>query len=186
LSVSPLRIIYISVPNAQVRASANCSYFRVAVDEEQYSHETGALHGKRRLRILRSMSAENVAVVREATEAFMALDLERWKAAAAEGIELYPRAEEPGVKPFYRGMDGIFEYLGNWYSGWEEYSAEPVEFIDAGDYVVVDFREVGIAKGSGIRVEENFAHVFKVENGQITEWRMFGPVDEALGAIASK
>jgi ketosteroid isomerase-like protein len=132
------------------------------------------------------VSDENVAVVREATEAFTALDLERWKGTAADGVELYPRAEEPGVKPVYRGMEGLLEYLGNWYSGWDEYTAEPVEFIDAGEYVVVDFREVGIAKGSGIRVEENFAHAFKVEDGKITEWRMFGPVDEALGAIASE
>jgi ketosteroid isomerase-like protein len=136
------------------------------------------------LRILAQVSDENVAVVREAIAAFTALDFERWNSTAAEGIKLYPRAEEPGTKPVYEGMDGVMEYLGNWYSGWEEYSAKPGEFIDAGDYVVVDFREVGIAKGSGIRVEENFAHAFKVSEGKITEWRMFGPVDEAMNAVA--
>jgi ketosteroid isomerase-like protein len=133
-----------------------------------------------------AVSEENVAVVREAVEAFTALDFERWKATAADEIKLYPRAEEPGVKPVYEGMDGILEYLGNWYSGWEEYQAEPVQFIDAGDYVVVDFREVGIAKGSGIRVEENFAHALKVSDGRISAWRMFGPIDEALSAISSQ
>jgi hypothetical protein len=34
-----------------------------------------------------------------------------------------------------------------------------------------------------LRVEENFAHALKVSDGKIVEWRMFGPVDEALEAI---
>jgi ketosteroid isomerase-like protein len=142
------------------------------------------LHGKGAVADTGEVFDENVAVVREAIAAFSALDFERWNSTAAEGIMLYPRAEEPGTKLVYEGMDGVIEYLGIWYSGWEEYSAEPVEFLDAGDYVVVDFREVGIAKGSGIRVEENFAHAFKVSEGKITEWRMFGPIDEAMGAVA--
>jgi ketosteroid isomerase-like protein len=129
------------------------------------------------------MSQQNLAVVREAIDAFTALDFERWKANASETIKLYPRAEEPGVKESYEGMDGVIAYLGNWYSGWDEYTAEPGELIDEGDYVIVDFREIGVAKSSGIRVEENFAHAFKVEDGKITEWRMFGPIEEALAAI---
>jgi ketosteroid isomerase-like protein len=131
------------------------------------------------------MSEQNVAVVREAIDAFTALDFDRWKATAHESIKLYPRPEEPGVRSCYEGMDGLIAYLGNWYSGWAEYTAEPVEWLDKGDYVVVDFREVGVAKDSGIRVEETFAHAFKVEGGKIAEWRMFGPIDEALAAIGA-
>jgi hypothetical protein len=39
---------------------------------------------------------------------------------------------------------------------------------------------VGVAEQSGMRVEENFAHAFKVDDRKIVEWRMFGPVQEAL------
>ena len=129
------------------------------------------------------MSEQNVELVRRAADAFVALDFEGWKAATSDEIRLYPRAEEPGVKECYEGMDGVLAYLGNWYSGWDEYSAEPVRFIDEGDYVIVDFLEVGIAKGSEIRIEENFAHAFKVKDGKIVEWRMFGPVDDAVAAV---
>jgi ketosteroid isomerase-like protein len=129
------------------------------------------------------VSQENVEIIRRASEAFDRGDLEEWGAFFDDGVKLYPRPEEPGVEPFYEGMAGIGTYLGNWYSGWKEYTAEPVDFIDAGDYVVVDVREVGIAKGSGIRVEDNFAHAFRVASGKVVEWRMFGPVEEALAAI---
>jgi ketosteroid isomerase-like protein len=32
-------------------------------------------------------------------------------------------------------------------------------------------------------VEENFAHVFKLRDGKIVEWRQFGPLREALEAV---
>jgi ketosteroid isomerase-like protein len=76
--------------------------------------------------------------------------------------------------------DGVLDYLVNWYAGWDEYTPEPVRFIDGGEYVIVDVREVGVAAQSGMRVEENFAHAFKVDDRKIVEWRMFGPVQEAL------
>jgi hypothetical protein len=33
-----------------------------------------------------------------------------------------------------------------------------------------------------MRVEQNFAHAFKVNDGNVVEWRMFGPLQEALEA----
>lgn len=129
------------------------------------------------------MSQENVETVRRASDAWVKQDLEKWMSFIDAGIKLYPRPEEPGVEPVYEGVEGMGTYLGNWYAGWKEYTAEPIGFIDAGDYVVVDMREVGVAKDSGIRIEENFAHALKVADGKIVEWRMFGPVEEALAAI---
>ena len=56
-------------------------------------------------------------------------------------------------------------YLVNWYSGWKEYTGEPTRFIDAGDWVVVEVNEIGVAE-SGLRVEQRFAHAFKIEDGK--------------------
>ena len=115
-------------------------------------------------------------------QAFLDNDFEAWFATADPGLKLYPRPEEPGVKECYEGWDELFAYLINWFSGWKEYTAEPVRFIDGGDYVVVELNEVGVAE-SGLRVEQRFAHAFKIENGKSTEWRMYGPVEEALEAL---
>jgi uncharacterized protein len=128
------------------------------------------------------MSQENVEIVRRGFQAFAENDFEGWFAAATPDLKVYPRPEEPGVKSCYEGWDELMDYLVNWYSGWDDYTVEAEQFIDAGEYVVVDVREVGIAEQSGVRVEENFAHVFKLRDGKIVEWRQFGPLREALEA----
>src|SRR5512132_830888 len=128
------------------------------------------------------MSYENVEIVRRAFDAFRENDFEGWYAVADPEIAVYPRPEEPGVKDRYQGWDEMLDYLVNWYSGWEDYTVDPEEYIDRGDYVVVDVREVGTAQQGGMQVEENFAHAFKLSGGKIVEWRMFGPVSEALSA----
>jgi ketosteroid isomerase-like protein len=128
------------------------------------------------------MSQENVEIVRKSVQAFLENDFEGWFATTDPGCRLYPRPEEPGVKECYAGWDEILGYLVNWYSGWKEYTGEPERFIDAGDWVVVEINEVGIAE-SGLRVKQRFAHAFKIEDGKGIEWRMFGPVEEALEAV---
>jgi cysteine synthase len=44
----------------------------------------------------------------------------------------------------------------------------------------MDAREAGVAERSGLLVEEHFAHAFKVADEKVVEWRMFGPVAQAL------
>jgi ketosteroid isomerase-like protein len=129
------------------------------------------------------MSEENVEIVREGFDAVARGDLEGRLGDIRTEVTVYPRPEEPGVKSCYEGHEGVLEYLANWYAGWESYIVEPERFIDTGDYVIVDVREVGLAKQSGVRVEENFAHAFKVSDGKVVEWRMFGPMHEALDAV---
>jgi ketosteroid isomerase-like protein len=125
----------------------------------------------------------NVGVVRQAFDAFVGGDYERWLALASPAIKLYPPRDEPGVRPVYEGSDEMVEYLVNWYSGWQDYSVSADRFIDAGEWVIVDVTEVGIAERSGMRVEESFAHALRVDDGKIVEWRMFARVPEALEAL---
>jgi ketosteroid isomerase-like protein len=130
-----------------------------------------------------TMSEESVAVVRRGFKAFVENDFEGWFAISSTEIKLYPPEDEPGVQPCYEGWDEMLDYLVNWYSGWEDYTVEAERFVDAGEWVVVDATEVGIAEQSGVRVEENFAHAFKLKDGKVVEWRMFRHVREALEAL---
>jgi ketosteroid isomerase-like protein len=129
------------------------------------------------------MSRENVEVIRRAFEAFRAGDFERWFSTISPSIKVFPNPREPGAESHYEGREGVLEYLLNWYAGWDEYVVEPTQFIDAGDYVVVAARETGTAKQSGIRVEEEFSHLFRLRDGQTVEWRQFGHLQEALDAV---
>ena len=35
-----------------------------------------------------------------------------------------------------------------------------------------------------MRIEQRFAHAFRLEHGKGVEWRMFGPVEEAFEALS--
>lgn len=129
------------------------------------------------------MSRENVEIIRRAFEAFRANDVDAWLATISPNVQVFPNPREPGAKTLYEGREGVLEYLSNWYAGWDEYLVEPTRFIEADDYVVVATRETGTAKQSGIRVEEEFSHVFRLQDGQTVEWRQFGPLHEALDAV---
>jgi hypothetical protein len=47
----------------------------------------------------------------------------------------------------------------------------------------MDAREAGVAERSGLLVEEHFAHAFKVADEKVVEWRMLGPVAQALDSL---
>jgi uncharacterized protein len=76
---------------------------------------------------------------------------------------------------FYKGVDAvrraIFDPLdGDW---WDEFSADPDEFLDAGGEVVVLGRYRGRAKGSGKPLDVPFVHVWTVRGGRATRFRQF-------------
>ena len=74
-----------------------------------------------------------------------------------------------------RGIDevrhNIFDPLDrDW---WNEFTAHPEEFLDAGDQVVVLGRYQGIAKQSGLPLDVPFVHVWTVREGRVTRFRQF-------------
>jgi len=125
----------------------------------------------------------DVEIVRRAFEAFSRSDFESALAVMSSEIRIYPQPDEPGVEECYEGWDELFDYLVNWFSAWEDSTAELERVLDAGEYVIVDAREVGVAEQSGIRVEETFAHAFKLRGGKIIEWRMFRRVETAFAEL---
>ena len=128
------------------------------------------------------MSQENVEIVRKCFEAFRRSDFEALFAHISPDIEVHPNPREPDAERRYEGRDGMLDYLDNWLSGWEKYTVEPRRFIEAGEFVVVEAQEVGIAEQTGIRVQQDYSHAMKIRDRQIVEWRMFGAVEEALEA----
>jgi ketosteroid isomerase-like protein len=109
-------------------------------------------------------------------------DTAAWFRALDPTIRLYPRSEEPGVRALYEGWDGVMEYMVNWYSQWEEYEVERVEFLDAAGQVLVVMREVGRMDRDGIEVEQEFSHSFRMRRGLVVEWRMYDSHQQALEA----
>src|SRR5438552_2347874 len=75
----------------------------------------------------------------------------------------------------YKGLDevrrNIFDPLDrDW---WAEFAADPEEFVDGGDQVVVLGRYRGIAKGTGKRLDVPFVHVWTLKDGKAVRFRQF-------------
>jgi ketosteroid isomerase-like protein len=115
-----------------------------------------------------------VELVKRSYEAFARDDLDGVLADMHPEIEWH-QAQGLPHGGFYRGLDevrrNIFEPLdAEW---WQEFSADPDEFLDAGDEVVVLGRYRGIAKGSGKRLDVPFVHVWTVEGDKAVRFRQF-------------
>ena len=68
---------------------------------------------------------------------------------------------------------------------WDEFSAVPSEFLDAGGEVVVLGRYRGVAKGTGKQLNVPFVHVWTVRGEKAVRFRQFLDTagwNEALGS----
>lgn len=115
-----------------------------------------------------------VAVVRRSYEAFARGDIDGVVAGMHPEIEWHQAQGLPhgGV---YRGLDdvraGIFDPLErDW---WSEFSADPQEFLDAGDEIVVLGRYRGVAKGTGRSLDVPFVHVWTMRGERAVRFRQF-------------
>ena len=141
------------------------------------------------------MSQQNVEIVRSILE-----PMEGINGAAidwgAEGIrEMLGQAYSPdvelttlasglgsGVGEFYRGLDGVARYLREWLEPFSEYHVENLDYIDAGDCVLVPSRQWGVGSGSGARVEIELTTLLELRDGRVIRIEQFDTLEEARAA----
>ena len=70
-----------------------------------------------------------------------------------------------------------------WLGAWAEYTMEVDEYVEAGDSVVIFFRESGRGKGSGVRIEQSVAGVWTLRDGQVVRVTPYRDRSEALRAV---
>jgi len=121
------------------------------------------------------MSEQNVDLVRAIYDAFAAGDVAGVVALMSPDIvwneaENFPYADG---NP-YCGPDailaGVFARLG---SEWEGFAALPEEFLDAGDTVVVLGRYRGTCKATGLAMDAQLAHVWRVAGGKAVRFQQY-------------
>jgi ketosteroid isomerase-like protein len=123
--------------------------------------------GEPRCAILRAVSEENIALVREGYAAFA-----REEPAVLLQLldpEIVWRSIEDAETR--HGVEGVIESLSGWLEVWEEFDIEPEEFVDAGRHVLVAVRERGRIKGSEREVSERFFQVWTIDAGKVTAFR---------------
>ena len=83
----------------------------------------------------------------------------------------------------YRGHEGLMQAFSEWMGAFEEYYIDAIEFIAAGDHVVVPTRQRGTGKGSGVPVELEVTVVYTLGKGKITALREYDTLEQALEAV---
>ena len=122
------------------------------------------------------MSQENVEVVREAFESFLAADWEKTAQLVDPEVEFHGTVGGLEEGRAVHGLPQIVqEFEERDLEAWEERRLEAEEFIDAGDDVVVLLHEYRRGRGSGVELEIDTAVVVAVSGGRVV--RIQGYVD---------
>ncbi|HEY7267532.1 MAG TPA: nuclear transport factor 2 family protein [Solirubrobacterales bacterium] len=130
------------------------------------------------------MSEENMDIVRAFLDAGERRDWTRLAELADPEVELLGTVGGVEEGRVTRGLaDVIREVDEEDREAWEERRLEPVEFLDAGDEVVVFLHEFRRGKSSGVELEVDTAVIYTVREGRVT--RMQGYMDRAAAQKAA-
>ena len=115
-----------------------------------------------------------VDIVRRSYAAFARDDMDGVLGDMAPDIEWH-QAQGLPHGGFYRGLDevkrNIFDPLDE--EWWDDFTAEPEEFLDAGADVVVVGRYRGIAKATRKQLDVPFVHIWTLEGDKAIRFRQF-------------
>ena len=141
---------------------------------------------------------------KEALEAAGLTDGEGWRAAIetiAAGMDAWNRGDidrvmqmiepdaeyvpiEQSILPRFTGPEGMRDFFAASMEVWEEFIFTPVAFVPVGDAVLVELDVKGTARGSGIVIEEHWAHVYTRREGRLVRFHAYRSTEEAYDALS--
>jgi ketosteroid isomerase-like protein len=126
---------------------------------------------------------ENTRLVQQFYQSNKAGDIQSLLNSLAIDVQWeLPEMENVPFAGKWRGRKGVEQFFGKVSEVQEVVEFEPEEFIAQGSKVVVLGRFTMCIKATGRNVSSTWAHVWTVENGQIT--RFYEYVDTAVVSIA--
>jgi ketosteroid isomerase-like protein len=125
------------------------------------------------------LSAENLEVVKRSLERFVETGEIDW-ALVDEEVEItdHDIPDQAG----YHGHAGLARWLEDWGAAWADYTFEPTEFIEAGEYVVVVVQLRAKGRGSGLELDREDAIVYQVRDGKIIRTDYYNNTTQAFAA----
>jgi ketosteroid isomerase-like protein len=131
------------------------------------------------------MSAENLEIVREAINAFVARDMERVAGVYDPDAAITAVPDGwPEPAPVV-GRDAVIRQFERLQEDWEQQSLDIERHMVEGDWVVVALRWVTQGAGSGLSFDTTIIAAYRLEHVRIVEARFYWDLDEALAAVAA-
>jgi ketosteroid isomerase-like protein len=83
----------------------------------------------------------------------------------------------------YRGHAGVRQFAENQAEGFQQLSVHPLEFIPAGDKVIVSAWVGGRERHTGVQAEFLVAHIWTIRSARVARIDMYRSRREALDAV---
>jgi len=130
------------------------------------------------------VSDHDAAILRRFYEALNDEDVSAAMDLCASQVEVYlPPDVVSAVAP--RGHRDVSAYLREFMDSWHMYRPQPEDFVKTGDRVVALVHLRARGKGSRFEIEEDVADVFKVDEGKISQLRLYVHREHALPQASS-
>ena len=119
----------------------------------------------------------------------IAAGMEAWNRRDIDGVArmIEPDAEyvpiEQSIMSKFTGPEGMREFFNASTEVWEEFTFTPVAFVPIGDDVLVELDVKGTGRGSGIVIEEHWAHVYAQRDGRLVRFHAYRSPEEAYAAL---
>jgi len=130
------------------------------------------------------MSEENAEVVVAAYEAFAARGVDGFGEFLTDDVDYRAVEGAPDDRGPMHGKEALRPYVQDWLDTFDEFTAQPVELVDAGENQVVAVVQIsGRAKFSGVETTMTFAAIYEIRAGRIARGREYTTRAEALEAV---
>ena len=130
-----------------------------------------------------SVPSENAALAREAYDAFNRQDLGAVLERLDPAIEWRMHESFTRIPRVYHGHEGVREVYDAFHENLDGFRAEPREFLERGDRLVVPVRMHGRQKGSGAEVVFELVQVWTTRGGLATALDVYSTKEEALASL---
>ena len=133
----------------------------------------------------RSVSQQNVEIVRASFEAFGRGDFNAAFAPYDAAVEWCTATDEPDTRT-YTGLAELRAFVAHLADPWTDRFGQAIEFedfIDCGDWVVAPWSGRLHGHGSGIEIEVSETYAVQVRDGRIVRVDEYRTVEEALATV---
>jgi uncharacterized protein len=128
------------------------------------------------------VSSDRVEIVREGYDGWNRRDFDAMVSRLAPDVLWRTAGVFPGLKPEYRGHDGVRRFWNAMQEAWDVIEIRPDRFVEHDDKVLVEIHFHAKGRESGAEVKMDWLHVFAFEDDEVVEVAGYPNADQALAS----